>query len=240
MDALEAIANRHGIALVEDAAEAHGATYKGRTVGSIGRVSMFSLFGNKIITSGEGGVLTTNDAELAARLRLHRGQGMDPKRRYWFPVVGYNYRMTNIQAAIGLAQLEKVDEHLRARQRVRRWYDERLAELSEHLQPPAVHPWAHHSFWMYTVVLSESSPLSRDELMARLEADGIETRPVFYPMHVMPPYRNDSRQFPVADHLAARGMNLPTHGLLSENDVDYVVARLRAHLTLSVALGRGA
>jgi perosamine synthetase len=93
---------------------------------------------------------------------------------------------------------------------------------------------------MYTVVLSESSPLSRDELMARLEADGIETRPVFYPMHVMPPYRNDSRQFPVADHLAARGMNLPTHGLLSENDVDYVVARLRAHLTLSVALGRGA
>ena len=240
MDALEAIANRHGIALVEDAAEAHGATYKGRTVGSIGRVSMFSLFGNKIITSGEGGVLTTNDAELAARLRLHRGQGMDPKRRYWFPVVGYNYRMTNIQAAIGLAQLEKVDEHLRARQRVRRWYDERLAELSDHLQPPAVHPWAHHSFWMYTVVLSESSPHSRDELMARLEADGIETRPVFYPMHVMPPYKNDARQFPVADHLAARGMNLPTHGLLSENDVDYVVARLRAHLTLSVALGRGA
>ena len=240
MDALAEVANRHGIPLVEDAAEAHGARYKGRSVGSLSRVAMFSLFGNKILTTGEGGVLTTNDAELAARLRLYRGQGMDPNRRYWFPVVGYNYRMTNIQAAIGLAQLEMVDEHLAARQNVRRWYDERLAELSDVLQVPAVLPWAHHSFWMYTVLLSQSASCSRDELMARLEADGIETRPVFYPMHVMPPYRDDSRRFPVADGLAALGVNLPTHGLLSENDVDFVVARLRAHLTASVALGRGA
>lgn len=240
MDALAEVANRHGIPLVEDAAEAHGARYKGRSVGSLSRVAMFSLFGNKILTTGEGGVLTTNDAELAARLRLYRGQGMDPTRRYWFPVVGYNYRMTNIQAAIGLAQLEMVDEHLAARQNVRRWYDERLAELSDVLQVPAVLPWAHHSFWMYTVLLSQSASCSRDELMARLEADGIETRPVFYPMHVMPPYRDDSRRFPVADGLAALGVNLPTHGLLSENDVDFVVARLRAHLTASVALGRGA
>ena len=239
MDALADIANRHGIALVEDAAEAHGASYKGRTVGSIGRVAMFSFFGNKILTTGEGGMLTTNDAELAARLRLHRGQGMDPKRRYWFPVVGYNYRMTNIQAAIGLAQLEKVDEHLEARQRVRRWYDERLADLSSWLHPPTVHPWAHHSFWMYTVLLSSSAPCTRNELMARLEADGIETRPVFYPMHVMPPYLDKSRDYPVADMLAARGMNLPTHGLLTEEDVDFVVARLRAHLTASVALRSG-
>lgn len=240
MNALTELATRHGLALVEDAAEAHGARYNGRSVGSIGDVSMFSLFGNKILTTGEGGVLTTDDAELAARLRLLRGQGMDPQRRYWFPVVGYNYRMTNIQAAIGLAQLEMVDEHLTARQQVRRWYDERLADLAEFIEIPTVQPGAEHSFWMYTIVLSESAPCTRDALMAGLEADGIETRPVFYPMHVLPPYRDDTRRYPVADHLAARGMNLPTHGLLSENDVDFVVARLRAHVTASVALGRGA
>jgi perosamine synthetase len=93
---------------------------------------------------------------------------------------------------------------------------------------------------MYTIILAGAAPCSRDELMARLEADGIETRPVFYPMHVLPPYREDTGRFPVADHLAAHGINLPTHGLLTENDVDFVVARLRAHLTASVALGRGA
>jgi perosamine synthetase len=169
-------------------------------------------------------------------MKLLRGQGMDPQRRYWFPVIGYNYRMTNIQAAIGLAQLEAIDRHLEARQRVRRWYDERLAGLAEWVEMPVEESWASHSFWMYTVVLRDAAAIGRDELMLRLDEDGIETRPVFYPMHVLPPHRDSTRRYPVAERLAARGINLPTHAMLAEDDVDYIVSRLRAHAASAVAL----
>jgi perosamine synthetase len=240
MDALDEIARRRGVMLVEDAAEAHGATYKGRRVGALTAVATFSFFGNKIITTGEGGMITLQDPALAARMRLLRGQGIDPARRYWFPVIGYNYRMTNIAAAIGLAQLEGIEGHLEARQRVRRWYDERLADLVDWLEVPVEEPWARHSFWMYTILLRHDIGIRRDELMRCLEADGIETRPVFYPMHVQPPHLDPSGRFPVADDLSARGMNLPTHGRLTEDDVDFVVARIRAHLGISVSSGRSA
>ena len=127
LDPILEIANDHGLFVVEDAAEAIGAKYKGRTIGGHGTCATFSFFGNKIITTGEGGMVTTNDDALAERLRLFRGQGVDPKRRYWFPVVGYNYRMTNVAAAIGLAQLECIDAHLQARKTVADGYDRRLA-----------------------------------------------------------------------------------------------------------------
>jgi perosamine synthetase len=237
MDSLRAVADKHGVALVEDAAEAHGALYKGRRAGSLGDVAAFSFFGNKIITTGEGGMLTTSNAELAARMRLLRGQGMDPKRRYWFPVIGYNYRMTNIEAAIGLAQLEHIDEHLEDRQRVRRWYDERLADLTAVVDLPREEPWARHSFWMYNIVLTDAAGIGRDELMARMDADGIETRPIFYPMHVLPPHLDSSGRFPVADRVAARGISLPTHGQLTEDDVDRVVVSLRANVSASALPG---
>jgi perosamine synthetase len=115
MDDLQAVADRHGLWLIEDAAEAHGATYRGRRVGSLGKLAAFSLYGNKILTTGEGGVVTTDDDELARRVRLFRGQGMDPTRRYWHTVVGYNYRMTNLAAAIGVGQLQKAEQILSAR-----------------------------------------------------------------------------------------------------------------------------
>ena len=239
MDPLRTLADRYGLALVEDAAEAHGALYKGRCVGSLGDVAMFSFFGNKIITTGEGGMVTTSNDELAERVRLLRGQGMDPRRRYWFPVVGFNYRMTNIEAAIGLAQLERIDDHLGARQRVRRWYDERLADLTDVLELPREEPWAHHSFWMYTVLLKDEAGIGRDDLMSRMNDDGIETRPVFYPMHVLPPYRDASGPCPVADRLSARGVSLPTHGGLTEDDVDRVAASLRASVRAPVLHGHG-
>ncbi len=240
MDPIAEIAARYGLAVVEDAAEAHGALYKGRTVGSLGDVAAFSFFGNKIVTTGEGGMITTSDAELAARMTLLRGQGMDPQRRYWFPVVGYNYRMTNIEAAIGLAQMERIDEHLAARRRVRRWYDDRFADLAEFVQTPVEEDWARHSFWMYTVVLQGTAAAGRDKLMALLEADGIETRRVFPPMHALPPYEDRVRAFPVADRLSARGLNLPTHGLLTEDDVEFVVARIRVHLAAMVTPAKSA
>src|ERR1700687_90480 len=229
LDPLAELARQRNLVVVEDAAEAVGAQYKGRRTGTFGLCATFSFFGNKILTTGEGGMVTTNDDPLAARLRLLRGQGMDPLRRYWFPEIGYNYRMTNIAAAIGLGQLENIEYHLQARRNVARLYDEKLQPLSELLILPSTSAWAHHVYWMYTVMLSDKIRASRDDVMASMDAAGIETRPVFYPMHVLPPYMDaEPGKFPNADFCSSRGINLPTHGRLSEADIDRVVASLKS------------
>ena len=227
MDGVRKVAERHNLWVVEDAAEALGARYKGVRTGALSDCATFSFFGNKIITTGEGGMVTTDDEALAARLRLFRGQGMDPQRRYWFPVIGYNYRMTNIAAAIGLGQLERLDHHLSQRARVAHAYEARLAGLKRRLVLPTAMNWAQHAYWMYTVVLTEAVAKSRDQVMAELDALGIETRPVFHPMHQLPPYqeRADGR-FPIAERLGARGLNLPTFGALQAHDIDRIGAAL--------------
>lgn len=229
MHPIRAFARDHDLFVVEDAAEAHGARYRGEMCGSLGDLATFSFFGNKIISTGEGGMVTGDDETLDSAVRLYRGQGMQPDRRYWFPVVGYNYRMTNIQAAIGLAQLENFKVHLTLRWEVARWYDELLGDLEPFLQLPVEHPWANHAFWMYTAVLTDAVAMERDELIERLSEDGIETRPVFHPMHTLPPYRDPQAAFPVAERLAARGISLPTHGRLTKDDAAYVAERLRVH-----------
>jgi perosamine synthetase len=226
MNAVMEIANTHKLWVLEDAAEAHGAEVGGKRVGSIGDCAIFSFFGNKIITTGEGGMVTTNNDELAAKLRLYRGQGVDPKRRYWFPVIGYNYRMTNIQAAIGLAQMETIDTSLSERQELARAYDEALAPLADFLVLPTTQPGMQHVYWMYTVFLREGNEVRRNAVMQALDEQGIETRPVFYPMHVLPPYLED-KAYPVADEWAQRGINLPTHQYLTQDDIDRVSASLR-------------
>lgn len=218
MDPILAIADRHGLFVVEDAAEAHGARYKGKRVGGLGRCAAFSFYGNKIITTGEGGAVTTNDNVLAARMRLLRSQGMDPKRRYWFPVIGYNYRMTNLAAAIGLAQMERVEEALTYRKQLARWYDEDLADMAQLVRPYTAQ-WADHAFWMYTIALTPEAPISRDALMEQLDAEGVETRPVFFPMHVLPPYAMQGADFPNATMSSRQGINLPTHEQLNREDV---------------------
>jgi perosamine synthetase len=231
MDPILEIAEKHGLFVVEDAAEAVGARYKDRRVGGIGTCATFSFFGNKIITTGEGGMVTTNDDTLAARLRLFKGQGMDPDRRYWFPVIGYNYRMTNVAAAIGLAQLERIGHHLRARKTVAAGYDRRLAHLSERIALPQSENWADHVYWMYTVLLRDGVEQSRDNVMRQLDECGIETRPVFYPVHVLPPHRDGAGgPFPCADFCASRGINLPTHGRLTEQDMDRIAEALELAL----------
>src|ERR1700733_2419194 len=188
MDPVMEIARKHNLFVIEDAAEAHGALYKGQKVGSIGHSATFSFFGNKIITCGEGGAFVTNDDALAARVKLLKGQGMNPERRYWFEVIGYNYRMTNLQAAIALAQLEKIEWHQEQRQMVAKWYQRHLQDATDHIELPTEKPWAHHAYWMYSILLKQGGEEQRDELMRRLAADGIETRPLFYPLHIMPPY----------------------------------------------------
>ena len=223
MDSILSIARRHGLFVVEDAAEAHGAEYKGRKVGAIGDIATFSFYGNKIITTGEGGMVVTNDDHLASRIRWLRGQAMDPNWRYWFPLVGYNYRMTNVAAAIGLAQLEKVEWHLHHRLEVVEWYRDQLRGVSD-VTCQCEKEWARHVYWMFNIVLGDNMPSSRDDVMVHLQDCGIETRPVFYPMHILPPYRNSSQKdrFPVAERIARQGVTLPTWAGLSKEDVQFI------------------
>ncbi len=220
-------ADRLGLWVLEDAAEAHGARYRGRPVGGLGRCGSFSFFGNKIVTTGEGGAVTTDDDDLAARMRLLRSQGMDADRRYWHPVVGYNYRMTNVTAAIGVAQMERLPEALEKRRAIAAAYDERLAGLAGLIEQPFVADDCEHAFWMYTVMLGDAVKATRDEVMGMMEADGIETRPIFYPINQMPPYFDPDLKAPNAVRCASRGMNLPTHELLSEADIDRVCETLK-------------
>jgi perosamine synthetase len=227
MDSIAALARKHNLFVLEDAAEAHGALYRGARVGGLGDAATFSFFGNKIVTTGEGGMVTTRDADLAARMRLLRGQGVDPLRRYWFPIVGHNFRMTNIEAAIGLAQMEDVEFHLENRLRVAGWYQKHLAGLTDWITLPIEEPWVHHAFWIYTVLMNSGNRIGRDGLMEALATKGIETRPVFYPMHVMPPYREPEGTYAVAEDLARRGISLPAHGLLTEDDIAYIAEAIR-------------
>ena len=227
MDAVMEIAKKYNLYVIEDAAEAHGAKWNGKAVGSIGDVGSFSFFGNKIITCGEGGMLTTNNEELYETMKLLRSQGVDPNKRYWHTTVAYNYRMTNLQAAIGLAQLEKIDWHLGERQRVAKLYDKYLPMLGDLVTVQAVPEQASHVYWMNSVMLSDKVSKSRDQVMEEMEARNIEMRPLFYPMHIMPPYEDSTVDCPVAESLAARGINLPSHAMLTEEHVKYIVESLK-------------
>jgi perosamine synthetase len=219
------LAESREIAIVEDAAEAHGARYRGVAIGSLGHVSTLSFYGNKILTTGEGGMVLTRDDDLAASIRVLRGQGQDPDRRYWFPVIGFNYRMTNVAAAIGLAQAECFDWHVARRREIAAMYRERLAGLPD-LQFSPEAPWAESAYWMSSVVLKGATRSERDGLINQLAAEGIETRPFFHPMHLLPPYRDSSGSFPVAERLSATGINLPSGAALTEEQLDRVVEAL--------------
>jgi perosamine synthetase len=231
MDPILAVTRAHGIAVIEDAAEAHGAEYRGQRAGGLGDVGTFSFYGNKILTTGEGGMVTCDSDEMAALVRQLRGQGQDPQRRYWFPIVGFNYRMTNVAAAIGLGQLETVDWHLERRREIAAWYREELGAVPGlELSPEA--EWARSAFWISCMVVPDGGAAERDDLMERLADRGIETRPFFYPMHTLPPYAEASRgqEFPVATALAERGVNLPSGAGLERDDVAYIGQAVRDEL----------
>ncbi|MBN3523138.1 DegT/DnrJ/EryC1/StrS family aminotransferase [Paenibacillus apiarius] len=228
MDPIMHIAQKHDLFVIEDAAEAIGAQYKEKMTGSLGHTATFSLFGNKIITTGEGGVVTTNDDALAEKVKLLKGQGIDQNKKYWHPVIGYNYRMTNIQAAIGCAQLENADWHIQQRIRVAMHYYDYL-QGEDRLTLPVQKIWAKNVYWMFSVVLNRCSEMQRDSIMKYLKDYGIETRPFFYPMHILPPYAHGqtSTEFPVANRIASQGINLPSHGELTEDDIRFICRTLR-------------
>ncbi len=223
MDPLLEIAKKHRLFVLEDAAEAHGAVYKGRKVGTMGDAATFSFYGNKIITTGEGGMITTNNGALAERIRLLKGQGMDPQRQYWHPVIGYNYRMTNIQAAIGLAQLERIEELVEKHRENASFYSKLLKGM-QYLTLPVEKEWASHVYWVYGVLL-EGPRQSRDMVIEGLAKRGIETRPFFYPVHSMPPYHRKI-SLPVAEMISAQGIILPSSANLSNDAIHRVCQEL--------------
>ena len=227
MQEIMAVARDAGVKVVEDVAEAVGARYRGKPAGSIGDVAAFSFFGNKILTSGEGGMVVTDDPELAARVRQLKGQGQDPQRRYWFPVVGYNYRMTNVQAAIALAQLEKLEEYLVRRDEIAAWYGAELAGTPG-LSWPASDGLERSVCWLFSVVLEGLGGGERDGVMAHLQRAGIETRPFFYPCHTLPPYAAGAgaADCPRAELLSARGLSLPTWVGMTREHVHRVAGSL--------------
>lgn len=217
MDALTQISSEQDLYLIEDCAEAFGSLYKGRSVGSFGHISTFSFFGNKTITTGEGGMVTTNDEKLHDRAVHFKAQGVSKERQYWHDVIGYNYRMTNICAAIGLAQLEQADTFIQRKREIAQTYKEQLTGL-----PIEVHVESKdtfHSYWMASILVKD--PQQRDPLRQHLERKGIETRPLFYPVHTMPMYKSQEH-FPVAENLGPRGMNLPSWPGLSDAQVNEV------------------
>ncbi len=222
------IARKHNLYVVEDAAEAHGAEYRGKKVGSFGDVSCFSFFGNKVITTGEGGMCLTNREELARKMRILRNQGADPKKRYWYGVIGFNYRMTNIQAAIGVAQVKKLGAFIRKKRQIAAWYARGFKGLADGglVGLPPEMPWAKSTYWMYSILINDVAKHTRDEVIKGLAAAGIESRPFFYPVHMLPMYKSEER-FPVAEAISRRGINLPSGVNLKEQEVAYVVKSLK-------------
>lgn len=220
MRALMAIAKEHNLLVIEDCAEALGSSINGQMVGSFGDVSAFSFFGNKTITTGEGGMLLFRDSAVHAKANMLRDHGMQPGRRYWHEVLGYNYRMTNLQAAVGVAQMERVDEFVKHKMRIGELYRSCFAGHEE-IQPPAVVPGSLNSYWLFSMLLSGNSRIKRDELMSKLLSNGVETRPLFYPLHEMPLYQPFCKNgpFPVSKDISYRGLSLPSAVTLTDNEV---------------------
>jgi len=225
MDDLMQIAHEHNLFLVEDCAEAFGSLYKGRHVGTFGDIGTFSFFGNKTITTGEGGMVVTGDETLHDRMTHFKGQGLAKYREYWHDVIGYNYRMTNICAAIGLAQLEQADSFIAKKRQVAEWYKRELQGSPVTFQDEVGD--VRHSYWMVSILVPEAA--DRDPLRSALRERGIETRPLFYPVHSMPMYSSDFQREPVAESLGWRGINLPSYPGLEESSVKEICAVIRAY-----------
>jgi perosamine synthetase len=223
MDPVMELAERRGLWVLEDAAEAHGSTYRGRPIGSIGHAASFSFYANKIITTGEGGMVTTNDPEIARLGRRLRDHAFSDERHFWHKYLGFNYRMTNMQAAVGLAQCERLEEFVRIRRDNAARYSARLKRIPG-LTLPVEKDWAKNVYWMYGVVVEDEFGISRDELRRRLARRGIETRTFFIPIHMQPIYYELFRgqRFPVAEELCQRGLYLPSGATLTEAEVAYV------------------
>ena len=227
MDPLMELAEQHGFTVVEDAAEAHGAEYKGRRAGSLGHAGCFSFYANKIITTGEGGMVTTDNPDIARLARNLRDHAFSHERHFWHKYIGFNYRMTNMQAAVGLAQTEQMEGFVRARRANAARYTAALKEIPGIVTPPEA-GWAKSVFWMYSILVEDEFRMTRDQLRAYLAERGIETRTFFIPMHLQPIYYRafEGQRYPVAERLCQRGFYLPSASSLTPREIDYITEEM--------------
>lgn len=222
MDAIMKIAEKYQLFVIEDCAEAFGTKYKNKYVGTFGHIACFSFYGNKTITTGEGGMVITNDQTLFDRLTHFRGQGLAAYRQYWHDVIGYNYRMTNICAAIGLAQLENAENIFIKKKELANFYLKSLSHLPLEFQSAGNS--VDHSYWMFSILTKNAR--ERDDLRNFLSSNSIETRPIFYPVHTMPMYSRRFGQFVVAEDIGWRGLNLPSWPGLSIDQLNYITSTI--------------
>lgn len=214
---LKKICVRNNLYLIEDVAEGFGTKYYNNYAGTFGDVSTFSFYGNKTITTGEGGMVVSNNKEIIEKVRYLKNQAVSNTKEYWHDHVGYNYRMTNICAAIGLAQLENADLIIKKKIQISSWYKQFLKDFDINFQKESTNSL--HSFWMVSIIV-ENKKL-RDEIRLKLKNNNIETRPLFPPIHTLPMYLNDN-SFQIAEYLSARGMNLPSYPGLNINQVSRI------------------
>ncbi len=230
MRPIVALARKHKLWVIEDASEAHGATYKGKAVGSLGDIAAFSLFANKIIATGEGGIITTNNKRLMEVLRLLRGHAFTPSHHFWHQYVGYSYEMTNLAAAVGFGQAERVNELVEKRRRNGALYSQLLRDIPGITVP--VEPKGYTNvYWMYCIVIDQKKfGMDRDALRQKLASNGIETRTFFVPIHFQPIYFEQFKRerFPVSEQLCRDGLYLPSASTLTNVQIKEVCAIIRS------------
>jgi perosamine synthetase len=230
MDPVMELARKHGLYVVEDAAEVHGAEYKGKRCGGIGQISCFSFYANKIVTTGEGGMVVTGDDKLAERARMHRNLCFIPGRRFLHEEFGYNYRMTNLQAAVGVAQMERIDEFVEIKRKNGKAYGKELAGVKG-ISIPVEKSWAKNVYWMYGIVLDESLGTDAAAFAGKLKEAGIATRPFFLGMHEQPVFWQmglyKKERYPVTERISRQGLYLPSGLTLGDEDIRHVSAAVR-------------
>ena len=230
MEPIMKIASKYNLWVVEDAAEAHGAEYKGSKAGGIGHINCFSFFANKIITTGEGGMVVTNDEKIAEKAKSLKNLAHSKGRRFLHTDMAFNYRMTNIQAALGLAQFERIDELVEMRRRNAHLYNSLLKDIKG-LRLPVEKEWARNVYWMYSILVTDEFGMSRDELMERLREKGVDTRTFFIPVHQQPALQNMGlfvgESYPVSELLAEQGLYLPSSSGLAGDQIEYVCTMIR-------------
>jgi perosamine synthetase len=225
------IANRYRLKVIEDAAEMHGQTYRGKPCGSFGELSVFSFYANKHITTGEGGMIVTDDRQLAERCRSLRNLCFIPEKRFVHEELGWNFRMTNMQAALGLAQLEQLDEFVKKKRRMGTIYTERLKDIRGIQLPKRATDYAENIYWVYGIVLNDEVPFDAGEAMKRLSARRVGSRPFFFPMHEQPVFHKmglfKNEKYPVAERLARRGFYIPSGMALTDEQMNHSADAVR-------------
>ncbi|HBE18549.1 MAG TPA: aminotransferase DegT [Cyanobacteria bacterium UBA11149] len=232
MTAINQLAQQYNLIVMEDTAEAHGASINGQKVGSLSYCGIFSFYGNKIVTSGEGGMITTNDEEFYQKAKHLRDHAMSSSKRYWHDELGYNYRMTNMQAALGLAQLERIDEFIEKRQEIFNEYQKNLSDIPG-LKLNFTAKWATNVYWLICLEIEGYTEIERNNLMDALKLKGIDTRPYFYPISDMPMYKNEQIYTPITHKVYQRGINLPCYFDLTDREIDYICSSIGNYLELN-------